>query len=366
MTETENIADETPAEIPAKAKPASAFHSAPKQPAIIPILSYAQAKHALRNNCESFFVLQSQLVTANDIVATQAATAANSATASDSEKPTDKQPTPELKAYIDTTREKYADVFSEPSGLPPDRGIPHAINLVKNAIPPCSRLYRLSPEEQREVVRLVTGLLKTGLIEPSTSSYGSPILFVKKKSGELRMVIDYRALNKLTIKSRFPLPRIDDLFAKLHGTQYFTSLDATSGFHQILLREEGRPKPAFRTPLGHYHFTVLPFGLSNAPATCQAAMNNVFNPAEYSADGTNTPDHALTEFVLVFIDDILIFSKTADDHRRHLDTVLKLLQEKQVLIKAWAQCAWAQPELPYLGHVVGSDGVKPDRAKICS
>ncbi len=123
-----------------------------------------------------------------------------------------------------------------------------------------------------EVKRQVTELLQKQLIEPSVSPYGAPLLFVLKMGGELRMVIDYRALNKLTIKNRSPLPRIDDLFDKLQGSQYFTSLDAASGFHQILLQESDRPKTAFRTPFGHYKFRVLPFALTNAPATfCNAA-----------------------------------------------------------------------------------------------
>ena len=178
---------------------------------------------------------------------------------------------------IALTTDWYA-LVEAPTGLPPDRGIEHVIPLVPGAEAVPQRMYRLAPAELTEVKSQVTDLLERGLIEPSTLAYGSPILFVKKKTGELRMVVDYRPLNKLTVKNRFPLPRVDDLFDKLHGAQYFSSLDAASGFHQILLRPKDRPKTAFRTPFGHYQFKVLPFGLTNAPATFQTVMNRLFNP----------------------------------------------------------------------------------------
>ena len=177
------------------------------------------------------------------------------------------------------------------------------------------------------------------------------------------MVVDYRALNKLTVKNRYPLPRIDDLFDKLHGAQYFSSLDAASGFHQILLKTEDRPKTAFRTPFGHYQFKVLPFGLTNAPATFQAVMNKLFDQAHFNADGTAHTGELLSDFVLVFIDDILIFSKTAEDHKRHLKIVFELLRKEKLQIKP-SKCVWGQTELPYLGFIVGRDGIKPDPKKV--
>ena len=205
----------------------------------------------------------------------------------------------------------------------------------------------------------VTDLLERGLIEPSTSAYGSPILFVKKKTGELRMVVDYRALNKLTVKNLYPLPRVDDLFDKLHGAKYFSSLDAASGFHQILLKPEDRPKTAFRTPFGHYQFKVLPFGLTNAPATFQTVMNKLFNPPHFNSEGNKQTGPSLSDFVLVFIDDILIFSKTAEEHKQHLRIVFDLLRKEKLQIKP-SKCVWGQTELPYLGFIVGRDGIKPD------
>ena len=147
----------------------------------------------------------------------------------------------QARRNLQNGREQYADILEPPKGLPPDRGIEHVIPTLPDAQPPFMHMYRLSPAELAEVKSQVQDLLERGLIEPSTSAHGAPILFVKKKTGELRMVVDYRALNKLTVKNRYPLPRIDDLFDKLHGVQYFTSLDAASGFHQILLKPGDRP-----------------------------------------------------------------------------------------------------------------------------
>ena len=166
-----------------------------------------------------------------------------------------------------------------------------------------------------------------------------------KKTGELEMVIDYQALNLMTDKNRYPLPRIDDLSDKLQGSQFFTSLDAGSSFHQILLQESHHPITASRTPFGHYQFRMLPFGLKNAPATFQAAMNKVFNPNKYEADGTINPLAALSDFVLVFIDDILIFNKPAGEHLKHVRKVMQVLREHKILIKA-SKCTWGQEEVP--------------------
>ena len=226
-------------------------------------------------------------------------------------------------------------------------------------------MYRLAPSELQEVQRQVTDLLSKQLIEPSTSPFGAPILFVEKKSGDLSMVVDYRALNKITVKNRYPLPRIDDLFDRLFGPQYFSCLDAASGFHQILLKDEDKPKTAFRTPFGHYQFRVLSFGMTNAPATFQAVMNNLFSPQNFNADGSLNPRHELSDFAIVFIDDILVFNKTADEHKRHIEIVLSELRKHKLLLKP-SKCVWAQTELPYLGHIIGRDGIKPDLKRLQS
>lgn len=273
------------------------------------ILNYAQAARCVKNGCESFFVLVNTGNAESDVSVDDPAVIDDDDDDECTDGNNNRAAVPELAEHLDASLQHYADVFAEPSGLPPDRGVEHVVPLVPGAQPEFKRMYRLAPAELKEVNRQVTDLLKRQLIEPSTSPWGSPILFVKKKDGSLRMVVDYRALNKLTVKNRYPLPRIDDLFDKLHGAKYFSSLDAASGFHQILLKEEDRPKTAFRTPFGHYQFRVLPFGLTNAPATFQAVMNRLFNQPKFNADGTENPMHILSEFVLVFIDDILIFRK---------------------------------------------------------
>lgn len=224
-------------------------------------------------------------------------------------------------------------MFQDPSHLPPARVEDHVVPLVAGAQPSFQRMYRLPPLELEEVRRNVTELLRKGFIELSTSSFGAPIWFAEKKDGTLRMVVDYRPLNKLTVKNRYPLPRIDDLFDQLHGAKYFTSLDTASGFHQILLREEDWPKTAFRTPFGHNQFKVMPFGLTYAPATFQTVMNRLFNPPQLTADGTGNADTHLSTVTTVFIHDILVFSKTAAEHVQHLRTVLDVLRKNEIYLK---------------------------------
>ncbi len=187
---------------------------------------------------------------------------------------------------------KYEDVFEKPSGLPPMRTIGHTINTGDH--PPVSRqAYRLSPKEKQEVQDQVKDLLSRGLIRPSNSPYGAPVIFVQKKDGSLRMCIDYRAVNRVTVKDKYPLPRIDDLVDKLKGATCFSSLDLQSGYHQIRIADKDVEKTAFRTHEGLYEFLVLPFGLTNAPAAFQREMKAIFD---------------LLPYVLVYLDDILIYA----------------------------------------------------------
>ena len=234
--------------------------------------------------------------------------------------------------------------------LPPPRPIFHTIPLQDpNSQPPFRPTYRLSPLETREVDKQVTELLAKGYIEPSSSPFGAPILFVKKKDGTLRMVIDYRALNKLTFKNRYPLPRIDDLLDTAQGATIFSSLDLMSGYHQIRILDEDIPKTAFRTPFGHYQWRVLSFGLTNAPATFQAVMNDVFRKQ-------------LNKTVLVYLDDILVFSKSPEQHIQHLREVLQTLRDNHLFAKL-SKCSFGRSEVDFLGHVLSKDGLKVDPKK---
>lgn len=194
-------------------------------------------------------------------------------------------------------------------------------------------------------------LLAKGWIVPSKSPYGSSILFVQKKDGSLRMCVDYRALNKITIKNRYPLPGIDDLLDRLQGAKVFTSLDLAQGYHQIRITEEDAPKTAFRTPLGHFEYRVLPFGLTNAPATFQSVMNSILGH--------------LHDICLVYMDDILIFSRNEDEHITHVRKVLEVLREHKFYAKA-KKCTFMQKQLLYLGHLIDANGVCPDPAKVAA
>jgi len=231
-----------------------------------------------------------------------------------------------------------------------------AIPLVQGAEPPCSRIWRHSQLEQQEIEKQVRFLLDKGLITPSTSPYGAPILFARKKDGTLRMCIDYRGINRITVKDKYPLPRIDDLLDRLQGAKIFSSLDLCSAYHQVRLVPSDVPTTAFRCHMGSFEYKVLPFGLTNAPSHFQTVINSVL--------GGDEAGEALRKFVCVYLDDILIFSKTPDeDHLRHLSVVLLRLQKHNFFVKL-KKCDFNKPEVKFLGHVVSSEGVKPDPSKV--
>ncbi len=245
---------------------------------------------------------------------------------------------------------EYADVFKELEGMPQEReGITHTIPLVPDTQPPSKRMYRLSPLEKEECKRQITELLKQELIEPSSSPYGAPVIFVKKADGSLRMCLDYRALNKITVKRQYPMPHIQELFDRLQGARVFSSLDLQQGYHQIQIPKEDVPKTAFMTPFGQYAYKVLCFGLTNAPSTFQEAMNRVFAGCE--------------DFVLVYLDDIMVFSKTPEEHVQHLRKVLSLLRQNKFQAKL-PKCDFNKAELKFLGHIVGREGIKVDPRKV--
>ena len=210
--------------------------------------------------------------------------------------------------------------------------------------------YRMAPVELKELQIQLQELLDKGFIRPSHSPWGAPVLFVKKKDGTLRMCIDDRELNKLTIKNKYPLPRIDDLFDQLKGTSNFSKIDLRSGYHQLKIKDSDVPKTTFRTRYGHYEFLVMPFGLTNAPAAFMDMMNRVF--AKY-----------LDKFIIVFIDDILVYSKTREEHEEHLRTTLQLLRDHKLYAK-FSKCNFWLNKVHFLGHVVSKEGVSVDPAKV--
>ncbi|GKC00578.1 putative reverse transcriptase domain-containing protein [Tanacetum coccineum] len=226
----------------------------------------------------------------------------------------------------------FPEVFPEDlPGLPPARPVEFQIDLIPGAAPVARAPYRLAPSEMKELSEQLQELSDKGFIRPSSSPWGAPVLFVKKKDGSFRMCIDYRELNKLTVKNRYPLSRIDDLFDQLQGSSIYSKIDLRSGYHQLRVREQDIPKMAFRTRYGHYEFQVMPFGLTNAPAVFMDLMNRVCKPY-------------LDKFVIVFIDDILIYSKDEKEHEEHLKTILKLLKEEKLYAK-FSKCEFWIPKV---------------------
>ncbi|GJY60263.1 reverse transcriptase domain-containing protein [Tanacetum coccineum] len=244
----------------------------------------------------------------------------------------------------------FPEVFPDDLlGLPHVREVEFRIDLIPGASPVVRSPYRLAPSEMLELSNQLKELQEKGFIRPSHSPWGAPVLFVKKKDGSMRMCIDYRELNKLTIKNRYPLLRIDDLFNQLQCACYFSKIDLHSGYHQLIIREEDISKTAFRTRYRHFEFTVMPFGLTNAPAIFMDLMNRVCKPY-------------LDKFVIVFIDDILIYSKSEEEHEVHLKTVLDLLKKENLYAK-FSKCEFWLKEVQFLGHVVNRDGIHMNPSK---
>jgi hypothetical protein len=234
---------------------------------------------------------------------------------------------------------EYPDVFSSDySGLPPWREVEFGIECVPGTNPISKAPYRVASPELKELKKQLQELLDKGFIRPSISLWGASVLFVKKKDGLMRMCIDYRELNKVTIKNRYPLPRIDDLLDQLQGVRVFSKVDLCSGYHQVRVKEEDIPKTAFRTRYGQYEFLVMSFGLTNAPAVFMDTMKRVFH--DY-----------LDQFTVVFIDDILIYSKTSEEHKEHLRKVLERLRSEKLYAKL-EKCEFWLDSVSFLGHVI--------------
>lgn len=247
---------------------------------------------------------------------------------------------------------EFEDVFAALQGLPPDRSDPFTIELEPGTAPLSKAPYRMAPAEMAELKKQLEELLDKGFIRPSSSPWGAPVLFVKKKDGSFRLCIDYRGLNRVTVKNKYPLPRIDELLDQLKGATWFSKVDLASGYHQIPIEPSDVRKTAFRTRYGHYEFVVMPFGLTNAPAAFMKMMNGIFRDC-------------LDEFVIIFIDDILVYSKDRESHEGHLRAVLGRLREQQLFAKL-SKCSFWQRSIGFLGHIVSDQGVSVDPEKIRS
>ncbi|WVZ89088.1 LOW QUALITY PROTEIN: hypothetical protein U9M48_035542 [Paspalum notatum var. saurae] len=260
---------------------------------------------------------------------------------------TEARPTDDIRIVCD-----YPDVFpDELAGMPPDRDIEFLIELLPSTAPIAMRQYRMAPIEHEEVKKNIDELLAKEYIRPSSSPWAFPVLFVEKKDTDVkRMCVDYRALNKVTIKNKYPLPHIDDLFDQLQGTCVFSKIDLRSGYHQLKIHPSDIPKTAFTTKYGLYEYTVMSFGLTNAPAYFMQLMNSVF--MDY-----------LDKFVVVFIDDILIYSKTEAKHEEHLRLVLQRLRVHKLYAK-FSKCEFWIDEVRFLGHVISKGGIAVDPSKV--
>ena len=237
-----------------------------------------------------------------------------------------------------------------PDELPPLRQVNHDIDVDPGCIPPSRPPFRLSQPELDELYSQLNEMLERGFIRPSKSPYGAPVFFVRKADGSLRMMCDWRQLNKITVKTQACLPSIDDLFDSVRGAKYFSKLDIKSGYNQVRVQERDIPKTAINTPFGHYELTVMGFGFTNAPATIMSLMNHIMRPF-------------LRKFVVVFLDDILVFSNSWKEHLEHLDPVLSTLRELSLFCNV-IKCEFTLESVRFLGHIVSGIDLRPDPEKI--
>jgi hypothetical protein len=254
----------------------------------------------------------------------------------------------DLPRQIKELLEEFKDVFPDelPKWLPLIRGIEHQIDLVPGASLPNRPAYRCNPEEAREIQRQVGELLEKGYVRESLSPCSVPTLLVLKKDGTMRMCMDSCAINKITVKYRFPIPKLDEL----HGAALFSKVDLMSGYHQIRMKEGDEWKTTFKTKQGLYEWMVMSFGLSNVPSTFMRLMNHVLR--KY-----------IGMFVVVYFDDILVYSKTFDDHMKHLRVVFKTLRDSKLYGKL-TKCYFCKESVVFLGYIISSRRVKVDEEKI--
>ena len=245
----------------------------------------------------------------------------------------------------------YPNLFLEEfPGLPPQREIEFAIYVVQGVTLASITSYRMASVELKELKLQLQELLEKGFIRPSVSPWGVPVLFVKKKDGTLRLCVDYRQLNKMTVKIKYPLPRNDDLFDQLKSASVFSKIDLRSSYHQLRIKDTDVHKTTFRTQYGHYEFLVIPFGLTNVPAAFMDLMNHVFRLY-------------VDQFVVVFIDDIFVYSKDRENHDTHLRVVLETLRKEHLHAKLSKYEFWLR-EVSFLGHIVSEEGIRVDPKKI--
>lgn len=252
--------------------------------------------------------------------------------------------------YLD----RFPEVFSkqEADVLPEHREFDAPIDLEPGTTPPWGPLYNLTEEESKVMEEYVNDNISKGWIRSSKSPAGAPCFFVKKKDGSLRLCVDYRGLNKITVKNRYPLPLIPDLISRLSKAKKFTALDLRGAYNLVRIREGDEWKTAFRTRYGHFEYRVMPFGLTNAPAVFQHLMNSIFRDL-------------LDKTVIVYLDDILIFSENPDDHERHVSEVLKRLRQYKLYCKP-EKCHFHLDEVSYLGYLISPSGVQMDPAKVAA
>lgn len=252
--------------------------------------------------------------------------------------------------YLHGLLSEYEDQFALPQQLPPPRTPDHHIPLKVGSQPVTANPYRCPIAHREEIEKITRGMLSAGIIRNSSSPFAAPVLLVRKKDNSWRLVVDYRALNAITVKNKFPIPVIEELLAELKGSKIYSKLDLRSGYHQIRVQQEDVYKTAFKTHQGHYEFLVMPFGLTNALVSFQSLMNGLFS--EY-----------LRKFVLIFFDDILIYSDNEDQHVIHLQKVFDILRENKLFIKR-SKCELARSRIEYLGHIISAEGVAADDTKI--